>query len=78
MTEQRTQSRDVEAGIPSRGPLSEDILNALTAIRSSAEVLRDFPEIDPRQQRRFVEIVLAEEARLEALMPGLMGPGRRP
>ncbi|MDJ0949827.1 MAG: histidine kinase dimerization/phospho-acceptor domain-containing protein [Alphaproteobacteria bacterium] len=48
----------------------------LTSIRSCAEILRDNPDIDPAQRRRFIEIVLAEEARLEALISQLLGASR--
>ncbi|QIE55497.1 hypothetical protein G5B40_08515 [Pikeienuella piscinae] len=44
------------------------VRTSLTALRSSAEILRDNPEIDPAQRRRLVDIVLAEEARLERLI----------
>ncbi len=40
---------------------------ALTGLRASAEILRDHPDISAAERRRLVEIVLAEEARLEAL-----------
>lgn len=44
----------------------------LTSIRSSAEILRDNPDIDPAERTRFLDIVLAEEARLEALVSALL------
>lgn len=42
--------------------------NALSALRASAELLRDNPEIEPEQRRRLVDIVLTEEARLEPMV----------
>jgi hypothetical protein len=47
---------------------AECLIPALSSIRSSAEILRDTPDIDAADRRRFAEIVLAEEARLEALV----------
>ncbi len=47
---------------------AEILIPALASIRSSAEILRDTPDIDPAERRRFAEIVLAEEARLEKLV----------
>ncbi|MFN3262555.1 MAG: hypothetical protein ACE37J_18570 [Pikeienuella sp.] len=46
---------------------AERIRTALTGLRASAEILRDHPDISAAERRRLVEIVLAEEARLEAL-----------
>lgn len=52
--------------------LASDLRSPLTAIRSSAEILRDNPDIDSVKRRRFVDIVLAEEARLEALVARML------
>lgn len=60
-----------------RGGASPDrhsVLSALTSLRSSAEFLRDNPEIDQEQRRKLFDIVLKEEARLERLVSG--GAGR--
>lgn len=51
-----------------RGLDADILIPALSSIRSSAEILRDTPDIDPDERRRFAEIVLAEEARLERLV----------
>lgn len=45
----------------------------LAAIRSSAEILRDNPDMPLTQRARFIDIVLAEEARLERLITSLGG-----
>jgi len=44
---------------------------SLTAIRSAAELLRDFPTISEKDRKRFVDIVLSEEQRLEKMIPVL-------
>ena len=48
--------------------LAGGLRSPLSAIRTSAEILRDNPDIDDVKRKRFVDIVLAEEARLEALV----------
>ena len=52
--------------------LASDLRSPLTAIRSSAEILRDNPDIDWEKRRRFVDVVLTEEARLEALVARML------
>ncbi|WP_425404007.1 histidine kinase dimerization/phospho-acceptor domain-containing protein [Hwanghaeella sp.] len=44
---------------------------SLAAIRSAAELLRDFPTISEEERKRFVAIVLDEEKRLERMIPAL-------
>ncbi len=69
----RQGERPHEAG--ARDPLSilaGDFKSPLTAIRSSAEILRDNPDLDTAKRKRFVDIVLMEEARLEALVTRLL------
>lgn len=44
---------------------------SLAAIRSAAELLRDFPTLTMEERERFVNIVLAEEQRLERMIPAL-------
>lgn len=56
-----------EAATPLRSPLM--------AIRSSAEILRDNPDLTPAQRARFVEILLAEEQRLERMIALAFGGG---
>ncbi len=46
----------------------ERLLNAVTAIRSSLEVLRDAPDISEEDRARFVKSALHEEARLERMI----------
>ncbi|MEO0362681.1 MAG: hypothetical protein AAF322_16290 [Pseudomonadota bacterium] len=47
---------------------AEAARNALSGLRASAEILRDEPDVSPARRRRLVEIILAEEARLEAML----------
>ena len=50
---------------------AEASINALAALRSSAEILRDNPDLDHAQRGRLVDIVLSEEAKLEAMVAKL-------
>jgi hypothetical protein len=61
--------------------LADDLRPSLSAIRASAEALRDNPDIDSAKRRRFLDIVLIEQARLEVLAARLLAaakaaPGR--
>lgn len=56
--------------------LSEGLRAPLTSIRSSAEILRDHPEISPQERSRFVSNMLEAEARLEAVVSRLMRAAR--
>lgn len=60
--------RRVEEGEDPLSLLAGGLRSPLSAIRTSAEILRDNPDIDDVKRKRFVDIVLAEEARLEALV----------
>lgn len=46
----------------------QEALSALTALRAAAEALRDHPDASGDQRKRLVNIVLAEETRLERLL----------
>lgn len=48
--------------------MSHDFRTSLTSLRSSAEILRDHPDIDGAQRSRLLEVVLSEEKRLEDLV----------
>jgi signal transduction histidine kinase len=56
--------------------LAGDLRPSLTAIRASAEALRDNPDIDSLKRRRFLDIVLIEEARLEVLTSRLLAAAK--
>ena len=60
-----------------QGLLAHHLITPLSAIRSSAEILRDNPGIDSRERQRFVDIVLAEEARLESLLSRMISASDR-
>lgn len=51
--------------------------SSLTAIRSSAEILRDNPDLPTAERARFVQILLAEESRLEQLAERIASRGAR-
>ena len=51
---------------------AEQLRTPLTSIRSSAEILRQHPDIKTHERARFLDIVLAEEARLESLLTQIM------
>ena len=53
------------------------VLSALTAIRASAEVLRDYPDLRPEERRRFAETVVAEQRRLEQMVGGMLASRKR-
>lgn len=55
---------------------ADSLIPALSSIRSSAEILRDTPDIGAAERRRFAEIVLAEEARLEAMVKKFAGESK--
>lgn len=57
-----------ETGAPTPD-VAHQVVNSLTAIRSTAEMLRDHPEIDVGERRHFLAMLLKEEARLEGLLP---------
>ncbi|MEL7466702.1 MAG: hypothetical protein AAFN79_21690 [Pseudomonadota bacterium] len=56
------------AGFKSRPDVEHAKRAALASLRSSAEILRDHPDIDTAQRRTLIDVVLAEEARLERLL----------
>ncbi|MEM0989411.1 MAG: histidine kinase dimerization/phospho-acceptor domain-containing protein [Pseudomonadota bacterium] len=45
-----------------------EIRNALAAMRSAAELLRDVGDLGPDDRRRFAGIVIEEGRRVEALL----------
>lgn len=61
--------------------LEEDFVSPLTAIRGSLEILRDFPDLDTNQRRRFVTSAIEECGRLERgiqeLAASVYAAGRR-
>ncbi|MEL7469740.1 MAG: hypothetical protein AAFN27_14890 [Pseudomonadota bacterium] len=60
------------AGADPSDERSQTLLNALAAMRSSMEILRDTPDITPDQRTMFAGIALTEEARVERLLHELM------
>lgn len=63
---------------PGRGDEAAALLRSpLTAMRCAAEILRDNPDLPPAERSRFLQVLLAEERRMEDLIAGLLEP-RRP
>lgn len=58
-------------------PIVHNVATELAAIRSAAEILHDFPEIGDHERKRFVEIVLTSEKRLESLLLRLSPRGEK-
>jgi signal transduction histidine kinase len=52
--------------------LAGELRTPLTSIRSSAEILRNHPDIKTHERARFLDIVLTEEARLESILTRIM------
>jgi signal transduction histidine kinase len=52
--------------------LAGELRTPLTSIRSSVEILRNHPDIKTNERARFLDIVLAEEARLESIVTRIM------
>lgn len=52
---------------------SQTLLNALAAMRSSMEVLRDTPDISEQDRVRFARNALSEEARAERILKDMIG-----
>ena len=44
----------------------------LTSIRSSAEILRDYPDLTPEQRRHFLEVVIEEDQRLAQVVTDIL------
>ena len=56
---------------PAEQTTAERFANGLAAIRSSAEILRDTPDLAATERARFVAIVLEEERRLARALDSL-------
>lgn len=56
---------------PAEQTVAERFANGLAAIRSSAEILRDTPDLAEAERARFVAIVLEEERRLARALDAL-------
>jgi len=44
----------------------------LTSIRSSAEILRDYPDLTPEERRHFLDVVIAEDERLARVVTDIL------
>jgi Na+/proline symporter/nitrogen-specific signal transduction histidine kinase len=52
--------------------VSHEVRTPMTSIRSFSEILIDTPELDPRQARRYLQIIHAESIRLTRLLDGIL------
>ncbi|MEM7236578.1 MAG: hypothetical protein AAF501_01960 [Pseudomonadota bacterium] len=52
--------------------IEHSMITSLAALRSSAEILRDHPELEGKARDRFLQIILSEEARLENTLRSLL------
>lgn len=52
--------------------LEHRLFTSLTVIRSSAEILRDNPEIGRNERQRFLEAMLHEERKIEQILQSLL------
>ncbi len=52
---------------------ARSFIDPLTSVRSVAELLRDYPDLDARQQRRFLDLILKSTDRLIRLVDGMSG-----
>jgi signal transduction histidine kinase len=68
--------RDAPAGDDVPALLAEQMRAPLTAIRSSAKILRDNPHMLPKQRRHLIEIVIAEDRRLTKLIDQILGASK--
>lgn len=63
---------------PSIDTVADRFANGLAAIRSSAEILRDTPDLNDAERARFVAIVLEEERRLAGVLEALPNLAAQP
>ncbi|MDH3475387.1 MAG: hypothetical protein OEM59_17035 [Rhodospirillales bacterium] len=54
------------------GAVAHGLRTPLTAVRSAAEVLRDFPDLPERERNRLLDAVLAENERLTHLVSEIL------
>lgn len=66
------EAQATPAAGPSVQPEPQPLLNALSAMRSAMEVLRDVPELSKRDRIRFADMALTEEARVERMLNELL------
>lgn len=69
---EQLHSREFTAGI------AYEFRSLVTSIRSAAEILRDNPDLDLDQRRRFVDVILSDSQRLMPLIAGVLNAGAPP
>jgi nitrogen-specific signal transduction histidine kinase len=74
MTPRPEDKRGEPSAAESQDALTCELRAPLTSIRAAAEILRDFPNLNEEEKSHFLDILLAEEARLETLVSELEIP----
>lgn len=69
---ERLHIREFSAGI------AYEFRSLVTSIRSAAEILRDNPDLDLDQRRRFVDVIVTDSQRLMPLIAGVLNTGVAP
>jgi signal transduction histidine kinase len=58
---------------PLQNNYARTFIDPLTSVRTVAELLRDYPDLDAGQQRRFLDLILNATDRLIHLVDGMAG-----
>jgi signal transduction histidine kinase len=54
---------------------ARSFIDPLTSVRTATELLRDYPDLDAGQQRRFLDLILNSTDRLIHLVDDMAGAG---
>jgi signal transduction histidine kinase len=58
---------------PPEDNYTRSLIDPLTSVRTVTELLRDYPDLDAGQQRRFLDLILNATDRLIHLVDGMAG-----
>ena len=53
--------------------IEHELRTPLASMRSSSEILRDFPDLTEDERRRFIEVIVGESERLGRAVDRLLG-----
>ena len=53
--------------------IEHELKTPLASMRSSSEILRDFPDLTEDERRRFIEVIVGESERLGRAVDRLLG-----
>ncbi|MGD8836796.1 MAG: histidine kinase dimerization/phospho-acceptor domain-containing protein [Desulfobacteraceae bacterium] len=59
--------------LPPEDNYARSFIDPLTSVRTVTELLRDYPDLDAGQQRRFLDLILNATDRLIHLVDGMAG-----